>query len=128
MLPAEETWNVCRVRWEVEMFFKTAKSGCGLADLPSGDPHRVEGLVYAALLRATLAMKAKAGLILLAPARHRTRLNPQQWMRWWNRHLHQLLHRLIVPEVPFDLEDLFLMLSDPNLGRIPSRVAFERTA
>lgn len=124
MLPAEETWKVYRLRWEVETFFKTAKSGCALADLSSGDRHRVEALVYAALIRATLAMKAKASLVRLAPVRHRVRLNPQQWMRWWNRHLHQLLHRLIVPEVPLDLVELFRMLADPNRGRIPSRVAF----
>ena len=95
-----------------------------LGDQPSADRHRVEALVYAALIRATLAMKAKASLVRLVPARDRIRLNPQQWMRWWNRHLHQLLHRLIVPEVPLDLVELFRMLSDPNRGRTPSRVAF----
>jgi hypothetical protein len=124
MLPAREAWNVYRLRWEVETFFKTAKSGCALGDQPSADRHRVEALVYAALIRATLAMKAKASLVRLVPARDRIRLNPQQWMRWWNRHLHQLLHRLIVPEVPLDLVELFRMLSDPNRGRTPSRVAF----
>ena len=124
MLPAGEAWNIYRLRWEVETFFKTAKSGCALGDLPSANRHRVEALVYAALIRATLAMRAKASLVRLVPARHRIRLNPQQWMRWWNRHLHQLLHRLIVPEVPLDLVELFRMLSDPNRGRTPSRAAF----
>jgi hypothetical protein len=124
MLPAEEAWNEYRLRWEVETFFKTAKSGCALDELPSGGQHRVEALVLAALIRATIAMKAKRRLLLLAANRSRIRLNPQQWMRWWNRHLHQLLHRLVIPEVPFSLDQLFLMLSDPNGLRIPSRVAF----
>src|SRR5690606_6331756 len=32
MLPAEELRNVYRLRWEVETFFKTAKSGCALSE------------------------------------------------------------------------------------------------
>jgi hypothetical protein len=109
---------------EVETFFKTAKSGWALAELLSGRRHRVEALVLPAPIRATIAMKAKGRLILLASTQSGIRLIPQQWMRWWNRHLHQLLHRLVVPEVPFTLDPLFLTLSDPNGSRIPNRVAF----
>lgn len=125
MLPAEEVWNVYRLRWEVETFFKTAKSGCALSDTPSRDQHRVETLVYAALLRATLAMRAKARFIRLAPARNRVRLNPHQWMRWWNRQLHDLLTAVVSGDGWLDTDAFLLMLSDPNVGRIPSRDAFE---
>jgi hypothetical protein len=123
MLPAEEAWNVYRLQWEVGTFFKTAKSGWALAELLPSRHHRVKALVLAALIRATIAIKAKGRLILLASSRSGICLIPQQWMRWWNRHLHPLLHRLVVSEVPFTLGPLFLILSDPNGSRIPSWVA-----
>jgi hypothetical protein len=124
MLPAEDAWNIYRLRWEVETFFKTAKSGCGLADTPTKTRHGVETLVYAALLRATIAMKMKSRFVRLIPARNRHRINPMQWMRWWNRHLHQLLHDLVAHEDNLDGYQLLLMLSDPNRARTPSRNAF----
>lgn len=124
MLPAEEAWNVYRLRWEVETFFKTAKSGCALSDTPSRAPHRVKALVYAALLRATLAMKAKARFIQLVPARNGVWLNPYQWMRWWNRQLHALITELVDGDGPLDTDALLRMLSDPNRGRVPSRELF----
>ena len=128
LLPAEEVWNIYRLRWEVETFFKTAKSGCALADTPSRDRHRVETLVFAALLRATLAMKAKARFVVLVPARHSRRINPGQWMRWWNRQLHTLLDDLIFNDTPLDNQALFDMLADPNVSRVPSRNAFREAA
>lgn len=128
LLPAEEAWKVYRLRWEVETFFKTAKSGCALSDTPSTKRHCVEALVYAALIRATLAMKMKARFIQLAPARHRPRVNPLQWMRWWNRQLHQLLDDILTGATRLDVYALYRMLADPNLGRIPSRNAFAESA
>ncbi len=124
LLPAEEAWNIYRLRWEVETFFKTAKSGCALADSPSRDKHRVQTLVFAALIRATLAMKAKARFIVLVPARNRRRINPGQWMRWWNRQLYTLLDDLILNDNPLNNQSLYNMLADPNVARVPSRNAF----
>lgn len=124
MLPAKEVWNIYRLRWEVETFFKTLKSWSALGDQPARTPHRVETLVYAALMRATLAMKAKARFIRLIPARTGARINPHQWMRWWNRQLHWLLDDLFPATDTLDADDLFAMLCDPNRGRVPSRNAF----
>jgi len=124
MLAAEEVWNVYRLRWEVETFFKTAKSGCALADTPSRSPERVKVLVYAALLRATLAMRAKARFIVLVPTRNGVCINHGQWMRWWNRQLHSLLSALLPSDGPLSTDDLLLLLGDPNRGRTPSRESF----
>lgn len=126
LLPAEDAWNIYRLRWEVETFFKTAKSGCALSDTPSRDRNRVQTLVFAALIRATLAMKAKALFIVLVPARNGRRVNPGQWMRWWNRQIHMLLDDLIFNDTPLDTQTLYELLADPNVARIPSRNAFGR--
>lgn len=124
MLPAEEAWHVYRLRWEVETFFKTAKSGCALSDTPTRDQHRVLALVQAALIRATLAMQAKARFIKLVPARNRVRVNPGQWIRWWNRQLFGVLDSLDLGDHCLDGNDLMLLLADPNRGRIPTRASF----
>jgi len=128
LLPAEEAWNVYRLRWEIETFFKTAKSGCALSDTPSGDRHKVETLVFAALIRATLAMKARARFIVLVPARNGRHINPGQWMRWWNRQLYSLLDDLIFCDTPLNTQALYDMLADPNVSRTPSRDAFGRAS
>ena len=80
MLPPEQTRNVYRLRWVFETFFKIANGGA-LSETPSRSRHRVETLVYAGLLRATLAMMAKARFLRLVPARNRVRVNSHQWMR-----------------------------------------------
>src|SRR5690606_36209369 len=127
MLPAEELRNVYRLRWEVETFFKTAKSGCALSETPSRSRHRVETLVCASLLRATLAMMARARFLRLVPARDRVRVNPHQWVRWWNRQLDGFLSDLVDSDSPLDTADLLLTLADPNKARLPMREAFTRS-
>jgi hypothetical protein len=124
LLAAEDVWNIYRLRWEVETFFKTTKSGCAMSDTPSRDKHKVQILIYAALLRATLAMKAKTRFVRLVPATNGRRINPQQWMRWWNRQLHLTLARLVAKPDLLDFADLFYILSDPNARRTPTRNAF----
>ena len=126
LLPAHEAWNIYRLRWEAETFFKTAKSSCALSDTPSRSRHRVETFVFAALIRATLAMKAKARFTRLLAERDGRRINPGQWMRWWNRQLLRLLDDLIFNDTPLDNQNLYAMLADPNISRVPSRNAFGR--
>ena len=89
-------------------------------ELPSSKTHIVEALLYAGLLRAALAMRAKAGQ---ARALVR-RIKPQQWMRCWNRQLDAALEHLLGVELALDLETLLTMLVDPNRGRIPTRYAY----
>ena len=81
MLSAEAVWDVYRLRWEAETFFKTAKSGCALNELPSKNRRRVEALVYAALIRAHIAMTARCRFVRRAPQTTDRWLNPGQWIR-----------------------------------------------
>ena len=76
-LAAEDIWSVYRLRWEVETFFKTAKSGCALSDTPCRDRHRVLAFVYAAVVRAAIAMRARARFVRLVPARNQERFVAQ---------------------------------------------------
>ena len=125
MLSAEAVWDVYRLRWEVETFFKTAKSGCALNELPSKNRHRVEALVYAALIRAHIAMTAKGRFIRTASQSSNRWLNPGQWIRWWNRQLHTILDIVLGNDAQLGERQLWSMLSDPNVKRIPTRMAFE---
>ena len=125
MLSAEAVWDVYRLRWEVETFFKTAKSGCALNELPSKNRHRVEALVYAALIRAHIAMTAKGRFIRTASHSSNRWLNPGQWIRWWNRQLHTILDLVLGNDAHLGERQLWRMLSDPNVKRIPTRTAFQ---
>lgn len=122
LLPAELVGDVYRLRWEIETFFKTGKSGAGLKDQPSAKPAFVRVQVYAALLRATLSMQSLAKLKRLAPERAAP-INPGQWMKWWRRQLHAALEEL-VSGTGLDLDDTLALLRDPNVGRTPHRRAF----
>ena len=128
MLAAEAVWEVYRLRWEVETYFKTAKSGCALGELPSKDRHRVEALLYAALIRAHIAMTAKDQFARRAPQAAGRWINPGQWIRWWNRQLHTLLDLLLGTDGHLNERQLWRLLSDPNIKRIPTRMAFEVAA
>ncbi len=122
MLAVEDIYQVYRLRWEVETFFKTLKSGCAADEFPSSKQHIVETLLYAGLLRAALAMRAKAkqGWILIR------RVNNGQWMRWWNRQLPTALIELAgFMDSRCSINEVLIMLSDPNQGRIPTRFSLE---
>jgi len=121
MLAAESIRQVYRLRWEVETFFKTLKSGCSANQFPSAKKPVVRALLYAGLFRAALAMRAKARKRWLDTGR----VNHGQWMRWWNRQLPHMLEELVSgPTEPLSLDDIRRMLTDPNHGRIPTRFAF----
>lgn len=95
MLPAERVADTYRLRWEVETFFKSSKSGSGPDQLPSAKRHVVETLVYASLLRATAAMQALAAFRSLVATQNRRPINPGQWLRWWNRQVAAQLFELV---------------------------------
>ena len=48
-----------QLRWEVEQFFKLAKSGSGLHEMLSANENVVRTLVYAAICRATVSMRGR---------------------------------------------------------------------
>lgn len=121
-LPAEMVRDLYRLRWEVELFYKAAKSGSGLDELPSTKPHVVRTLIYAALIRTSLAMKARMKASIAA--RDRLRINPIQWVRVWNELLLQCLDKLLRPGRPrldTDWLELAFLARDPNQARIPTR-------
>lgn len=124
VLPAEAVQRTYRLRWEVETFFKTAKSGSGLPELPSTKQHIVETLVYASLLRATTSMQALAAFRAETAAALGVVINPGQWQKWWNRQLLMLLDRVVDASRQLSRREIALMLADPNVGRPPNRETF----
>ena len=123
-LPAEAVASTYRLRWEVETFFKTAKTGSEVDHLPSAKQHIVETLIYAALLRATTSMQALA--TVRADIAHPRGLfvNPGQWQKWWNRRLRGLLDDLVGSQPRLSTMEVAVMLSDPNVGRPTNRSTF----
>jgi len=113
-----------RLRWEVETFFKTAKTGSGLPELPSRKQHIVETLLYASLLRATTSMQALARFRREVGDILGLAINPGQWQRWWNRQLHHQLQRLVYRVGHLSDDTLAHMLADPNVGRPTNRHTF----
>ncbi len=128
LLPADKIRQVYRLRWEVETFFKTLKSGSGGNELPSAKRHTVEAFLYAGLIRASLAMRARVKSDW-EKTRH---INPLQWVRWWataaSQHLSDLL-ACIVPSLVdvLELEGWCGALADPNRARQVTRLAFTET-
>ncbi len=105
------------LRWEVETFYKTGKSGLGLNDLPSRKPHVVRTLIKAALIRSSIAMQARQQAEQTLP---RTRwINPLQWVHVWRERIADIL----LGQRPDHLTWGFLaMLAvDPNVKRVPLR-------
>lgn len=124
MLDAELVPRTYRLRWEVETFYKTAKSGCGLRELPSRQQHVVEAFIYASLLRATMCMQALGALRGEVADVFGLRLNPGQWVRWWRREVYRFLEDLFGDRRQLSSLDLVLLLQDPNVGRTPNREWF----
>ncbi len=124
LLPAEAVVRTYRLRWEVETFFKTTKTGSGLNELSSSKRHIVETQVYAALLRATMSMQALAIVTTRVAEPLGLTINPGQWQRWWNRRLRGLLDDLVGCVTAMSPEAVALMLADPNVGRPTNRFTF----
>ena len=122
MLPGEAMRDLYRLRWEVETFYKTAKGGLGLNELPTSKKHIVELLVQAALIRASVAMRAKAAASTKLP--RAAWINPGQWLTVWRQVLPELLDsiargRRSLPGVTWRL--LARLAEDPNRSRRPTR-------
>lgn len=124
MLPAELVTDCYRLRWEVELFYRTCKSHLGLDELRTSKPHIVETLVRASLIRSSVAMQAKR------LAEHQLPdglwVNPESWVAVW---------RMVVPQLLLDRrrrrgtkwQFLALLAVDPNRKRVPTRVKLRRT-
>lgn len=120
---AEQVAAAYRLRWTVERFYVSAKSGMGLDKITSRKPYIVETLIRAALLRTTLAMQAKA-----KAERHLPKgrwINPLQWIKVWRERLGDLLAgwlRGSRARTGITWERLARLAMDPNRKRLPPRV------
>ena len=119
-LSPQEVAQLYRLRWEVETFYKAAKSGLGLHELASTKPHIVRTLVKAALIRASIAMQAKCAADQnLPPGRW---INPYQWVQVWRIAIETLLRPSRTGLVEgYTWCQLALAALDPNPGRPPTR-------
>jgi hypothetical protein len=119
-----EVAEVYRLRWEVETFYKTGKSGLGLNELTSKKPHIVRTMVKAALVRASIAMQAKCEAEKNLPAHHW--INPGQWVRIWRTAADMVLAALVTgarlaASSWMDWRSLAELARDPNIKRPPTR-------
>jgi len=125
LLPAEYIRNAYRLRWEAETFYKSAKSGSAMNELPSSKPHIVRILVKAALVRTTVAMQARAVASKYLPPS--MWINPGQWLTVWNEQLGYTLEQLC-RDLRLSDEPIWARLAyasvDPNYKRVPTRQAF----
>ena len=123
-MPPELVARAYRLRWEVELFFKAAKSGLGMHELPSAKPHIVEMLVRAALIRLSACMQDRRRLLDDAAHPRAPDIGPLQWLDWWRQRLPDLLARLLGRDRHLDTDDLVLLLADPNRKRPTNRAIF----
>jgi hypothetical protein len=54
VIPATEIYNVYKLRWQIELVFKTWKQVCKINHIKSVKPDRVESIIYAQLLWITV--------------------------------------------------------------------------
>ncbi len=120
--PAELIADLYRMRWEVELFYKTAKGGLGLHELPTCKRHAVGALVRAALIRATVAMQARTRAERALPAGRW--LNPVQWTVVWRQVLGVLADVELGQTLRWGMPTwatLARLAVDPNVKRPPTR-------
>jgi hypothetical protein len=123
-LPAQLVGRAYRLRWEVELFFKAAKSGLGLHELPSAKPHIVEALVFAALIRVSVCMQDRVAFLDRTNHPRGPDIGPQQWMKWWRQQAPLLLASLLGPGFHLSIPSIVLLLADPNRRRPTNRGVF----
>lgn len=56
-LPAEDVQATYALRWQIELLFKGLKRHYRLEDMPSGNRHIVESLLYAAILSLAVSRR-----------------------------------------------------------------------
>jgi hypothetical protein len=113
-----------RLRWEVELFYKLGKSGLGLGRIKTKQPHIIRILIRAALIRSTLALKAKIiaeGYLPLG-----CWINPLAWVKIIRHFLCPSLVSLLYfsSNIACSWQALAFLAIDPNKHRMPLRVKF----
>ena len=125
---AEEVAASYRLRWEVERFYVSAKSGMGLDRITSSKPHIVEALIRAALLRCTVAMQARRQADKHLPPGRWT--NPLLWIKVWRERIGDLLLGRWLEgsgrRCPTSWTRLAQLAMDPDRKRLSPRVLASR--
>ena len=119
----EQVAALYRLRWTVERFYVSAKSGMGLDKITSRRPHVIETLIRAALLRTTLAMQAKARAERRLPKGRW--INPLLWIKVWRDRVIDLLVGWLDgrrARTGLTWERLARLAMDPNRKRLSPRV------
>ena len=70
-------------------------------------------------------MTARCRFVRRAPQTTDRWLNPGQWIRWWNRQLHTILELVLGADAHMSERQLWRLLSDPNVKRVPTRQTSE---
>jgi hypothetical protein len=126
-LPVEEfspelVEQLYRLRWEVETFYRMAKSGFGMNELSTEQPHVVRALVRSALVRTTIAMQARIEAEGFVDTGRW--INPTQWIIVWRTVLPDLL-REAIQRTGITCHHTWATLArsatDPNRRRPPTR-------
>ena len=116
--PAEVLRDVYRLRWEVETFYKTAKSGLGLKGLTTTKRHIVEALIDSALLRASIAMQARKVAARWLPKSRWIGL--LRWVKVWREVVDELLTTTRGHASTLTWRRLAHIAMDPNRKRPPT--------
>ncbi len=117
VLSGELIARTYRLRWEVEQFFKLAKSGSGLDEMGSANENVMQTLVYAALCRATVSMRGRRTVqAVLGNDRHR-HLHAFTWHSVWLHHAHAGLRALLPPRPELSLDQLSRLFAEANPRR-----------
>jgi putative transposase len=129
-LSAEEVAQVYAARWMIELLFKEIKSYYRIEDLPSGNRHVVESLVYAAIL--TLVVSRRLLTVLRSKLREYVdRLPTQRWARRLAAVAQDILELIVRPRSETKVIErlvsgmLLEEAIDPNVKRRPLLSAIE---
>lgn len=125
--PAEEIGTLYKLRWEVELSYKAAKSDCGLAELNSTDATVVEMLVDAALIRETVAMQARLHAQDQLPDDRW--INPLMWMRVWAEEFKgfiPVIAQVAYARIRVSFRTLARLAVAPDRKRVPLRYSVLR--
>ena len=125
VLDGELVARTYRLRWEVEQFFKTTKTGSGLSEVASANENVVLTMVYAAIIRATLSMRGRLRAQALLGFTRRSFLQLRSWHSTWLRHARDALQGLLPDAPPLEAEAFLRLCSDANPKRWCTLLSFE---
>jgi len=91
---AKQTAQIYRLRWRIEILFKSWKSHFRLTDLPAGSPEQIEILLYSRLLFISLFQTAFGLLSRYFQQAHQRPLSLLRLARFFTQH-HALLPALL---------------------------------